>query len=140
MNLSPAQERLENAAVAVDRMQETKDVQKSASDSAVSKHSNADHRVAGPNPAGCKSSLVKDWKAIRRCKNKNIKSAVIRLLSSFPVLHDCGGLVPKESERKICVSGGHQWRDLAGSDCAAVAKAEGNRTAMSTDKFAIKRN
>jgi len=46
----------------------------------------SDHRLAGSSPAGCKSSLVKDWKAIRRYKNKTIKIDVIRLLSGFPVL------------------------------------------------------
>ena len=46
----------------------------------------SDHRVAGSSPAGCKSSLTNDWQAIRCCKNKNLKRAVIRLLSGFPVL------------------------------------------------------
>ena len=46
----------------------------------------SDRRVAGSSPAGCKSSLTNDWQAIRCCKNKNLKRAVIRLLSGFPVL------------------------------------------------------
>src|SRR5215471_11930377 len=51
----------------------------------------SDHRVAGSSHAGCRSSLLKDFRAIMHFKNKNIKSAVIRLLSGFPVLH--GSLV-----------------------------------------------
>ena len=46
----------------------------------------SDHRVAGSSPATCKTSMVKDHRAIWRYKNKTIKSAVIRLLSGFPVL------------------------------------------------------
>jgi hypothetical protein len=46
----------------------------------------SDHRVAGSSPAGCKTSLIKDLKAVWHFKNKHLKNAVIRLLSGYPVL------------------------------------------------------
>src|SRR6516165_4909935 len=46
----------------------------------------SDHRVAGSSPAGCKASTRADRLAVKHLKNQSRKSAVIRLLSGFPVL------------------------------------------------------
>src|SRR6516165_6295285 len=46
----------------------------------------SDHRAAGSSPAGCKTSIRADRLAIMHLKNQSQKSAVIRLLSGFPVL------------------------------------------------------
>ena len=47
----------------------------------------SDHRVAGSSPAGCKASLIVDWRAILGHQKLTTKSVVIRLLSVFAAQH-----------------------------------------------------
>jgi hypothetical protein len=52
----------------------------------IGKPMTSDHRVAGSSPAGCRSSPIAACRVIKLPKNRILKTAVIRLLSVFPVL------------------------------------------------------
>ena len=52
----------------------------------------SDHRVAGPSPTGCKSSLRADWRRFQHCKRMSTRNAVIRF---------CGGRCRSSEDVRI---------------------------------------